>query len=146
PAYTDPAAARVRESGGAGATQHDTAAIDDYLSRVDIPGAITELSRAATSFGGLRGEYIGGLALCFETMWDLAMEMLRRGDPVPYTRCVEASTGAAPEPSDPHAHRDRLAELLAVAAGDLTRLLEASDAWRKLHRAPMASVGLLGSA
>lgn len=145
-AYTDPAAERVRGSGGAGAKQPDTGAIGEYLSRVDIPGAMAQVRRAAESFDPLRREYLDGLVVCFETMWDLAMEMLGRGAPVPYTRCVEASTGRPPEPSDPAAHRDRLAELLGVPAGDLARLLEASDAWRKLHRAPMASVGLLGAA
>ncbi|MBS1858628.1 MAG: hypothetical protein JST11_24880 [Acidobacteria bacterium] len=145
-AYTDAAAERVRGSGGAGAKQPDTGAIGEYLSRVDIPGAMAQVRRAAESFDPLRREYLDGLVVCFETMWDLAMEMLGRGAPVPYTRCVEASTGRPPEPSDPAAHRDRLAELLGVPAGDLARLLEASDAWRKLHRAPMASVGLLGAA
>jgi hypothetical protein len=145
-AYTDASATRVRETGGAGAKQPDTGAIDSYLRSVDIPGAIAEVRRAGGDFGGLRGEYLEGLALCFETMWDLAMEMLGRGAAVPYPRCVEASTGAAPEPSDPRCHRDRLAELLAVPASDFERLLEASDAWRKQHRVPMASIGLLGAA
>ena len=116
------------------------------LRRVDIPHAIAEVRSAASAMGGLRGEYLTGLALCFDTMWDLAMEMLGKGAPVPYARCVEASTGRAPEPSDPAAHRDRLAELLAVPAGDLARLLEAADAWRRQHRVPMASIGLLGAA
>jgi hypothetical protein len=145
-AYTDSAAERVRSTGGAGAKQPDTGAIDDYLRRVDIPGAMAGVRRAAESFDPQRREYLDGLVVCFETMWDLAMEMLGRGAPVPYTRCVEASTGRAPEPSDPALHRDRLAELLGVPAADLARLLEASDAWRKRHSAPMASVGLLGAA
>jgi hypothetical protein len=145
-AYTDPSAARVRASGGVGAKQPDAAAIDDYLRRIDVPGAIAEVRRNAAEFGGLRGEYLTGLALCFETMWDLAMEVLGRGAAVPYDRCVEASTGAPPEPSDPAVHRDRLAELLAVATGDLPRLLEIADEWRKQHRVPMASIGLLGTA
>jgi hypothetical protein len=145
-AYTDPSAAGVRATGGVGAKQPDAAAIDEYLRRIDIPAAIADVRSAARDFGELRGEYLAGLALCFETMWDLAMEMLDRGAAVPYARCVEASTGALPEPSDPAAHRDRLAELLAVPASDLPRLLEASDEWRKQHRIPMASVGLLGAA
>ena len=145
-AYTDPSAKRVRESGGAGAKQPDTAAIAEYLQNVDIPGAIGEVRRAATDCRGVRGEYLEGLALCFETMWDLAMEMLGRGPAVSYVRCVTASTGAAPEPSDARAHRERLAELLGVAGGDIAELLAASDTWRKQHRVPMASIGLLGAA
>jgi hypothetical protein len=74
----------------------------------------------------LRAQYLEGLALCFEAMWDLAMEMLGMGAAVPYARCVEASTGAPPEPSDPTAHRDRLAELLA--ASDRPRCFRAGTA------------------
>src|SRR5689334_11240523 len=73
-AYTDPSARRVRESGGAGAKQPDAEAIAEYLAKVDIPAGIAEVRRAAADCGGLRGEYLEGLALCFETMWDLAME------------------------------------------------------------------------
>ena len=145
-AYTDPSARRVRESGGAGAKQPDAEAIAEYLAKVDIPAAIAEVRRAAADCGGLRGEYLEGLALCFETMWDLAMEMLGRGPAVPYERCVTASTGSGPEPSDAGGHRERVAELLGVADGDSGELLEASDAWRKRHRVPMASIGLLGAA
>ncbi len=145
-AYTDRAAGRVRATGGVGAQQPDTGAIDEYLGRVDIPGAMAAVRRAAGTFEPLRRDYLEGLVVCFETMWDLAMEMLGRGAPVAYERCVEASTGHAPEPSDPAAHRERLAELLGVAGSDAGRLLEASDAWRKRHHAPMAGVGLLGAA
>ena len=77
-AYSDPAAARVRESGGVGGKSPDAAAIGEYLTRVDIPGAIAEVKRSAAAFGGLRGDYLAGLAICFEAMWDLAMEMLGR--------------------------------------------------------------------
>ncbi len=59
--------------------------------QVDIPGAIVGMKTAAAGFGGLRGEYLAGLALCFEAMWDLAMEILGKGAPVPYERCVMAS-------------------------------------------------------
>ncbi len=88
------------------------AAIDAYLAQVDIPAAIAGMKTAAAGFGGLRGEYLAGLALCFEAMWDLAMEILGKGAPVPYERCVMASCGQAPEPSDPVRKRERVAELL----------------------------------
>src|SRR5271165_124899 len=77
-AYTVPEAAPVRESGGVSAKSPDAAAIDAYLRKVDIPGAIKGLERAAGEIGGLRGEYLAGLTVAFETMWDLAMEMLGR--------------------------------------------------------------------
>ncbi|MGB7759585.1 MAG: hypothetical protein WBL61_07150 [Bryobacteraceae bacterium] len=141
-AYTVAEAAAVRASGGVSAKTPDAAAIDRYLAQVDIPGAIEGLKRAGAECGGLRGEYLVGLALCFEAMWDLAMEILGRGAPVPYERCVMASTGRPPEASDPAQKRARVAELLG-GSGDL---LAAVDRWRASHRVPMASIRLLGAA
>ena len=144
-AYTVAEAARVRDSGGVSAKTPDTAAIDAYLAQVDIPGAIAGMRSAAAGFGGLRGEYLAGLAECFEAMWDLAMEILGNGAPVPYARCVMASCGQAPEPSDPVRKRERVARLLACT-GDRAALLAAVDEWRRRQRVPMASVRLLGAA
>ncbi|HUK17616.1 MAG TPA: hypothetical protein VLW65_14420 [Bryobacteraceae bacterium] len=141
-AYAAPEAAPVRQAGGVSAKSPDAAAIGAYLAKVDIPGAIEGLKRAAQQIGGLRGEYIAGLTLSFETMWDLAMEMLGRGPQVPYDRCVQASCAHAPEPSDPRPKRERVAELLGSPAD----LLAAVDAWRASHRVPMASIRLLGAA
>jgi len=100
-AYTVPAAARVRESGGVCDKKVDRQAVDDYLRQVDLPQAIAGIRAEAKKSGGMRGEYLQGLALCLETMWDLAMEVLGKGKPVPYERCVESSTGRPPEPSAP---------------------------------------------
>jgi len=149
PAYTDPTAARVRESGGVSAKAPDRQAIAAYLAAVDVAGTIRGLQTEAAGMPGLRGEYLRGLALCFETMWDLAMEMIGKGDPVPYERCVEASIGQPPSQSDPTAKRERVAELLARAghascAGD--ELLAAVDAWRKARFVPMAVIRGLGAA
>lgn len=149
PAYTHPAAARARAGGGVSAKTPDREAIDAYLNAVDIRGAIQGLAAQGRSAGGLRGQYLEGLALCFEAMWDLAMEILGRGEPVPYERCVRASIGQDPAPSDPRAKRERVAELLARAGhpsrnGD--ELLAAVDAWRQARFIPMASVRALGEA
>ena len=144
-AYTDAMAARVRESGGVSAKVPDRDAIRKYIAAVDIPGAIEGVRGCAAQFGGLRGQYITGLALCFETMWDLAMEILGQGPPVPYLRCVAASTGIAPQPSDPVRKRERVAELLGGPAGR-EKLLAAVDAWRQAHRIPMPSIRTLGAA
>lgn len=141
-AYTAPEARPVRQAGGVSAKSPDSAAIDAYLAKVDVRGAIEGLKGEAAQAGGLRGEYIAGLALCFETMWDLAMEILGRGPKVSYRRCVLASCAQAPEASDPLAKRERVAELLGGPAG----LLAAVDAWRASHRVPMASIRLLGAA
>src|SRR5579862_1570414 len=115
PAYTHPTAAPVRESGGVSSNRPDTTAIKQYLESVDVEGAIQGLTQASAATDGPRGEYLRGLALCFETMWDLAMEVLGRGRPVSYERCVIASTGQPPSQSDPNAKRERIAELLAKA-------------------------------
>ena len=99
--------------------------------------------------GGMRGQYLLGLALCLETMWDLAMEVLGKGKPVPYARCVEASTGRPPEASKPEAKRERVAELLGRAGYSTSGsagLLGAVDAWRRDRVVPMASVRALGAA
>jgi hypothetical protein len=148
-AYTHPAAARVRQSGGVASEAPDLAALESYLAAVDIPGAIGGLKAESSSIGGLRGQYLAGLALCFETMWDLAMELLGRGPAVPYERCVLASTGRPPEPSHPEAKRERVAELLARAgfpSHTRAELLAAVDAWRSAHLVPMASIRALGAA
>ena len=68
---------------------------------------------------------------------------------MPYERCVLASTGRAPEPSDPSAKRERVAALLARAGfPSRTRdeLLAAVDAWRKSRAVAMASIRTLGAA
>jgi hypothetical protein len=139
-AYTHPAAAAVRNSGGVLAKNPDRAAIERYLGGVDILGDIRALKYEGTQAGGLRGEYLSGLALCFETMWDLAMETLGKGEPVPYERCVEASTGHPPEPSDPAGKRMLLGELLAGSG------YASVEEWRAAHRVPMASIKTLGAA
>ncbi len=142
-AYTHPAAARARTSGGVAAKEPDREAIDAYLNDVDVRGAIRRLTAAGAP------DYIVGLADCFEVMWDLAMETLGKGEPVPYERAVKASTGAPPSPSNPAPKRERAAELLA-RAGHPSRtpeeLLAAVDAWRRERLVPMASVRALGNA
>src|SRR5579863_3425415 len=81
-AYTVPAAARVRESGGVASKSLDRSAVEEYLREVDLPAAIAGIRDAAGAAGngagrsGLRSQYLRGLALSLETMWDLAMEVL----------------------------------------------------------------------
>jgi hypothetical protein len=148
-AYTCAAAARVRESGGVAAKVPELAAIDEYLSALDVSGAIGALEQAGRAEPGSRGQYLAGLAECFRAMWDLALEQLGRGAPVPYARCVRASTGADPEPSQPESKRETLAGLLRDAGycgAGAPNLLEGVDAWRRERRVPMASVRSLGAA
>jgi len=148
-AYNAPAAARVRASGGVADKKVDRQAVEEYLAEVDIPQAIAGVRDEAGKMGGMRGQYLVGLALCLETMWDLAMEVLGKGDPVSYVRSVEASTGRPPEASHPEAKRERVAELLAragYATSGSAGLLAAVDAWRRDRLVPMASVRALGAA
>ena len=151
-AYTHPAAARLRQSGGVAGKSVDLEAVEHYLREVNLPKAIAGVREEAGKIGGLRKSYLTGLAGCLETMWDLAMEVVGKGDSVPYARCVEAATGKPPEPSKPEAKRDRVAELLGRAgyassnAGNAAGLLQAVDAWRRDRVSPMASVRALGAA
>jgi len=149
PAYTHPAAARVRNSGGVADKNVDRAAIDEYLKEIDLPAAISGIRSEAAKLTGNRAQYLHGLALSLHAMWDLAMEILGRGEPVPYARSVEASTGRPPEPSQPDAKRQRATELLARAGystGGTGGILKAVDAWRANRQIPMASVRALGNA
>jgi hypothetical protein len=147
-AYTTPTAARVRETGGVGGKNIDREAVEAYLREVDLPKAMDGMCGEAEKIGGLRGHYLAGLTFCLRTMWELATEMLGDGKPVPYERCVQASTGRLPEPSRPEAKRDRIAELLNRAGHSTVNggLLGAVDAWRRERTVPMASVKALGAA
>jgi hypothetical protein len=148
-AYTHPSAAKVRESGGVGGKKIDREAVEEYLRQVDLPAAIAGVRREAGKLEGLRKSYLTGLAVSLDVMWDLAMEVLGKGDPVPYARSVEASTAKSPEPSRPEKKRESLAELLGRAgykAANTGGLLQAVDAWRKERVVPMASVRALGAA
>ncbi len=148
-AYKVPAAARVRDSGGVAGKKVDRPAVEEYLREVDIPQAIAGARDEAQKIGGMRGKYLLAQSLCLEIMWDLAMEVLGKGQPVPYVRCVEASTGRPPEASHPEAKRERVAELLGragYATSGPNGLLEAVDAWRRDRLVPMASVRALGAA
>jgi hypothetical protein len=148
-AYTAPSAAKLREFGGVSGKSVDRAAVDEYLRAVDIPGAIAGVKHQAQAVGGLRGQYLAGLADSLTVMWGLAMEMLGNGPAVLYERCVVASTARAPEPSQPEAKRERVAELLGRAgyvSSDRDGLLQAVDAWRRERTVPMGSVKAMGAA
>lgn len=145
-AYTHLTAAKLRAIGGVSALPRASEAIEAYLTAVDVKGAVDSLWDEAARTPGLRGRYLHGLAECFEVMWDLAMEIVGQGEPVPYERCVLASTGGAPEPSDAAPKRERLRELLDRAGHRSGKLLDDADAWRRERRVPMASVKSLGDA
>ena len=124
-AYTHPAAARLRQSGGVSSKTIDREALDQYLRDINLTKAISGIrqeanklvvsGKAASKTTALRKSYLIGLADSLDNMWDLAMETAGKGDPVPYARCVEAATGKPPEPSQPEKKRNRVSELLARA-------------------------------
>ena len=148
-AYTHPTAAVLRANGGVGAQAPDRGSIEAYLAAVDVHGAITRMLDGARAIGGLRGDYLEGLGLCCEVMWDLAMEIVDQGPSVPYERCVRTIIGRGPEPSQPELKRRRVAELLAAAgqpSNDLASLLTAVDAWRAARRVPSKSIAAVGDA
>ena len=149
PSYTHPAAARLRQSGGVSAKKPDRAAIKSYLAAVDVLGAIKGIAHSANELPPPRQAYLQGLATCFEVMWDLAMEMIGKGKTVPYERCVRASTGQDPQPSEPAAKRKRVRELLDRAgypSSGREELSAAVEAWRMDRRTPCNSIPALSSA
>ena len=148
-AYTHPAAARLRQSGGVSGKTIDRDALEHYLRDINLPKAIVGIEEEAAKTDGLRKSYLIGMADCIKVMWDLAMEVAGKGEKVPYARCVEAATGKPPEPSQPEKKRARVAELLGkagYAAAKNGGILQAVDAWRKERISPMASVKALGAA
>lgn len=148
-AYTQPVAERLRQSEGVSGKPIDHEAVEAYLRAVDLPAAIAGLRKEAASCPELRCAYLIGLADSLNVMLALAMEVCGKGDPVPYTSAVIASTAKPPEPSRPEAKRDRVAELLGRAGHSPTQsggILAAVDTWRRQRVTPMASVKALGQA
>jgi hypothetical protein len=148
-AYTHPAADTVRGSGGVSSTSPDVKAIEAYLAAVDIRSRIDAMNSMGKMAGGRRGAYLQGLALCFNVMWDLAMEVLGKGSAVSYGRCVRASTGSSPAQSEPASKRARIAELLSRAGYDSSgdeELLQAVEAWRADRLVPSKSIAALSGA
>jgi len=145
PAYTSSAAERVRKAGGLSSKQIDREALEAYLHELSISNTLAELRKASASQPVLRRKYLEGLTDCIDVMYALALEVLGKGDPVPYERCVIASTARKPEPSKPEAKRERVRQLLSKAGYNANDLLAAVDAWRRERNAPMASVRPLGA-
>jgi hypothetical protein len=144
-AYTSVAAERIRKAGGLSAKQFDREALDAYIRELSIPGTLAELRKHIAGQPELRRHYLEGMSACIDVMHALALEVLGKGDPVSYERCVRASTARTPEPSRPESKRERVRELLAKAGYDAKDLLAAVDAWRRERTAPMASVRPLGA-
>jgi len=146
-AYTDSAAAALRAAGGLSAGEVDRDAVDAYLDAVDLRGALDLVASEGPQQAGVRGPFLDGLSTCLDVMWDLALEALDKGDPVPYARSVEASTGAAPTPSDSRSMLDALGVALDEAGyTPENSLLDAADAWRRDRMVPAASIGTLARA
>jgi hypothetical protein len=145
--YSHATAAAVRAAGGLSAGEVDRTAIDAYLGAVDLRQALDLVGSEGPSQPGVRGPFLDGLSTCLEVMWDLAMEALDNGDKVAYSRSVEASTGAAPTPSDASAKVAALTALLDEAGYSTeASVLEAADSWRRDRMTPAASIGALARA
>lgn len=148
-AYTHPAASRLRKLGGVAPSKEAVEAAGEYLSAIDVAGAVERVGAAGRAMGGTRGGYLDGLSLCFGVMLDLAREVLGKGEPVPYDRCMRAILGREAEPSDPAAKIERVAALLSEAghpSRSREELLAAVDAWRKERMVPRKSIPALGDA
>lgn len=148
-AYTHLAADHLRKVGGVSGKELDRSLVDTYLNDLNLRDVIAAIRSESQSTDPLRRAYLAGLADSLETMLDLALEVLGKGDPVPYERAVIASTGKPPEPSSSESKRSRVADLLGSAgypASSNDDLLAAVDAWRRDRNVPMASVRSLGAA
>jgi hypothetical protein len=139
----------VRESGGVSARESIARRSKSTCARVDLPKPFAgvearrqQSSRAAPSLSDR-------LALS-RTMWDLAMEVLGKGDPVPYERCVEASTAKPPEPSrtpPPSANAWPSCWAAPVTPSECRRRVAGGRRCLAPERiVPMASVRALGAA
>lgn len=149
PAYQHPLAARLRQLGGIALPPQKAGlreAVAAYTKEVDVLGAIRgvqALAQAAPLAGTPRGAYLRSLADCFAVMWDLAQELLEQGPHVPYRRCVETMTGAAPEPSQPEQKRQLLRELLGLSSG--ADLPEAVSLWRQARLVPRDAIAAVSA-
>jgi hypothetical protein len=149
PAYAHPTAARLRQTQGIQAKAPDLEAIESYLDAVDVRGAIRGIAEGAKALPSRRRKYLKGLVKSLDVMWDLAMEILGKGEAVPYERCVRASTGLDPQPSNPTAKRKQVRELLDKAGYPSSGSMElraAVDAWRRERTTPRSSIPALSSA
>jgi hypothetical protein len=148
-AYSHESADHLRKMGGVTGKDLDRNMVDNFLRDLNLRDAINGIRAESQRSEPLRRAYFAGLADCLETMLDLALEVLGKGDPVPYERAVIASTGKPPEASHPQAKCDRVAELLRRGGYSITDgngLLGAVDAWRRDRSVPMASVRSFGAA
>lgn len=148
-AYTHPTATRLRDTGGVAAKKPDLPAVESYLSAIDMRRTIEELGREIEKLPRLRQAYLQGLLDCLEVMLDLALERIGKGDRVSYERCVRASTGLDPEPSNPAAKRRQLRDLLEESgypSSGSDELYAAVDAWREDRATPPSSIPALSSA
>ncbi|MCS6913013.1 MAG: hypothetical protein RMK29_20895 [Myxococcales bacterium] len=150
PAYHHPAAQVLRRCGGVSDKPEAKQACAAYLDDIDVRGAIEGIAAQARRLGGPRGAYLAGLADCFAVMWDLAMERMGHGPPVPYERCVRTLLGTAPQPVDGSERRHQVAELLRrsgyLSGGESERdLVAAVDAWRREHAVSAGDIATLGA-
>jgi hypothetical protein len=148
-AYTHPAAAKLRKSGGVSAKEPNRDTIERYLDSVDMPGSISGIAKEAKKIGGRRGAYLQGLSFSLEVMWNLILEILGKGEPVPYKQCVLASIGIPPEPSRPEEKRRKVKELLRGSGFDVSsdkNFAAAVNDWRSARMVPSQSIKMLADA
>ena len=142
PAYTHPTAAAVRESGGVSAQGARPRGHRGLPRRRGRARRHRGHGGRGPPVGGLRGAYLDGLALCFEAMWDLAMEMLGEGR-AGALRALRARLDRARRPRPPTRGRSaRASPSCWRAPGHPPRsdeeLLAAVDAWRASAHGPAA--------
>ena len=148
-AYTHPGAEHLRSCGGVSSKSLDHAQLGPYLSDVDLPRAIAGLRDEAEKIGGTRGQYLSGLAVCLDVMWDLAMETIGKGDPVPSRVQSKPLQASRLSPRSPKQSVPAL-PIAGSRPGPVPLSprspLAAVDTWRSGRVIPMASVKAIGAA
>jgi hypothetical protein len=143
-AYTDPMAQEMRKTGALGAKEIDKDQIQKYIKKFELPDCLRDIRWKAAEFEPLRSSMLKGVADCMQIMLDLAFEVLGKGYPVPYERCVEGSCGISPHFSDPAPLVERVESILGrqgYAVGkEKNATLVAVDAWRKAQRVTKESL------
>jgi len=147
-AYTHRLRRRCALPAAVSAATPDRAAIDAYLAAVDIRGAIRGLNAEAAALGGMRGEYLAGLACASRRcgIWPWKSSGAARACPMTLRAGIDGPGARAIRSGRETRARGRAVGPRRIHAGTRDELLAAVDAWRKSRGVSMASIKTLGHA
>ncbi len=114
-AYTDPAAARVRETGGVCGEEPDREAIERYLAAVDVPARFAGLKDEAGQWRVCAASICAAWRCASRRCGTLRWNCWARAARCRTNAACRRPPGTALRRRDPEAKRERVAELLARA-------------------------------